>query len=136
MVAWAIFRTQRQVVRASGFVEGRLLIEAQRTFWTMTAWESEDAMRTHRGSGAHAKIMPRLQEWCDEASVIHWSDDGMELPSWKEGCERMRNHGRPSRVRQPSPRHASLGFPDPRLQPLIEQRLRPHARSRASGIAH
>ena len=125
MFAWQTFLTQRQVVRAAGFIAGRLLVDAQRTFWTMTAWETEQAMRSYRISGTHAKVMPRLQDWCDEASVVHWTDERPALPSWTEGCERMRKDGRPSRVRHPSPRHEELGFPDPRLQPLIGQALRP-----------
>ena len=34
---WYTFASQRQVVRAAGFCGGRLLIDARRTFWTLTA---------------------------------------------------------------------------------------------------
>ena len=40
---WMTFLSQRQVVRAPEFVGGKLLIDARRTFWTLTAWGSERA---------------------------------------------------------------------------------------------
>lgn len=49
---WYTFASQRQVVRAAGFSGGRLLIDARRTFWTLTAWEDERAMKAFRGTGA------------------------------------------------------------------------------------
>ena len=119
------FQTRRQAVRASGFRGGRLLIDSRRTFWTLTAWESEKAMRDYRGSGAHQKVMPRLVDWCDEASVVQWTSESAEFPSWSEIAERMRQHGRPSRVAHPSSNHERLAFPDPRLRPMIGQDLRP-----------
>lgn len=38
---WMTFLAQRQTVRAPGFIGGRLLIDYQRTFWTLTVWENE-----------------------------------------------------------------------------------------------
>lgn len=119
------FQTQRQVVRAPGFAGGRLLIDKRRTFWTLTAWESEKAMRDFRGSGAHKDAMPRLVDWCDEASVVHWTSERSIIPFWPEAVDRMRQQGRPSRVAHPSADHEALRFPAPRLQPMIGQELRP-----------
>src|SRR5438477_7477645 len=53
---WRTVSTQRQTVRAPGFVGGRLLMDVRRTFWTLTVWESEKAMKVFRGSGAHARL--------------------------------------------------------------------------------
>ena len=119
------FQSQRQVARAPRFIGSRLLIDAKRTFWTLTAWESENAMRDYRGSGAHKNAMPRLVDWCDEASVVHWISESAELPSWSEAVDRMRRQGRVSRVAHPSSHHEARQFPDPRLRPLIGQELRP-----------
>ena len=121
---WRTFGAQRQVVRAPGFAGGRLLIDRQRTFWTLTAWETDKAMRDYRGSGAHAMVMPRLVGWCDEASVVHWTSESKAIPAWPEAVEHMRREGRASRVAHPTPDHEALRFPDPRLQPLIGQNLR------------
>jgi heme-degrading monooxygenase HmoA len=54
------FRSQRQVVRAPGFLGSKLLIDRKHTYWTLTMWEDERAMKAFRGSGAHAAVMPKL----------------------------------------------------------------------------
>jgi hypothetical protein len=71
-------------------------------------------MRAFMTSGAHKKAMPHLLHWCDEASVAHWTQPNATLPSWTEADRRMREDGRPSKVRNPSPQHATLNYPAPR----------------------
>ncbi len=86
---WQVLKSARQAERASGFLGGRLLREAKNTFWTMTAWEGETAMRAYRNAGAHRGVMPKLLDWCDEASVVHWNQESLELPDWQEAHQRM-----------------------------------------------
>jgi heme-degrading monooxygenase HmoA len=116
MPYFAIFmvRTRNQVVRAPGFVEGKLLADRKWTFWTMTAWENPESMRQYIVSGAHKEAMPKLLEWCDEASVAHWQQETSALPGWEEAARRMRSAGRISKVRHPGPHHADLSFAQPR----------------------
>jgi len=40
----------RQARHTAGFLGGKLVGDAHRTFWTITAWENESAMRSIRGS--------------------------------------------------------------------------------------
>lgn len=123
-----LWRTQfakRQARRASGFLGGRLLVDARRVYWTLTAWESERAMKAYRGSGAHGGVMPRLAEWCDEAVYAHWESTDAAIPSWPEAYERLMNSGKLSRVAHPSPAHEARQFAPPRLHPLIGQTLKP-----------
>lgn len=122
---WYTFCSQGQVVRANGFRGGRLLVDAHRTFWTMTAWADERAMKAFRGSGAHARVMPKLFNWCDEAAYTHWLAADEKLPEWPEAHERLQSEGRLSRVAQPSPDHNAKRFAKPRLRPLIGNDLRP-----------
>src|SRR5205085_11808035 len=91
---WRNFLTERQVMRAPGFLGGRLLVDVRRTFWTLTVWESEKAMKAFRGSGAHAAVMPRLARWCDEASYAHWELASAEIPSWPDASEHVLRDGR------------------------------------------
>jgi hypothetical protein len=123
---WQTFLSQRQVVRAPGFSGGRLLIDRRRTFWTVTVWHDERAMKAFRGSAAHAKVMPRLAEWCDEAAYAHWTSDGDSLPDWQEAYKHLIAEGRLSRVAHPSPDHDARQFSEPRLKPLIGNNLKPH----------
>lgn len=105
----------RQVRVAGGFQDGALLTDRSLTFWTMTAWDSEDSMRRYIIAGAHKQAMAKLMNWCDEASVVHWQQGQAGLPSWTEADRRMRAEGRASKVRNPSPRHATLTYQTPRL---------------------
>ena len=108
------FRSLRQAKKSAGFQIGSVLNDRERTFWTMTAWDSQASMRQFMKSGAHKNAMPRLLEWCDEASVAHWEQAETELPSWAEAAQRMRETGRASKVRCPSAGHATLRFAEPR----------------------
>ena len=107
-------RTLAQVKAAPGFRGGSLLADRARAFWTMTAWDSPEAMRAYMTTGPHRAAMPHLLGWCDEASVAHWDQDGEALPSWAEAERRMRSEGRPSKLRHPGPHHLDLGFHAPR----------------------
>jgi hypothetical protein len=110
------WRALRQVRSAEGFREGKLLPDRKMTFWTMTAWESEDSMRRYMTSGAHKAAMPKLMGWCDEASVVHWVQSEAQLPSWVEADRRMRAEGRISKVRNASSEHAGMGYRAPRVR--------------------
>lgn len=122
---WQTLLSQRQVVRASGFGGGRLLIDAHSTFWTLTVWDGEQTMKKFRGSEAHAKVMPHLVEWCDEAAYAHWVQNDDSVPSWQEAYEHLVQDGRLSRVANPSSNHSARNFAPPRLKPLIGQDLKP-----------
>lgn len=115
---WNTFLTQRQVIHAAGFLGGRLLVDAHRTYWTLTVWENAPAMKAFRSSGAHSQVMPRLMGWCDEASYAHW-ETALPVPSWPEAYEHLVTDGRLSRVANPSADHTARIFAQPRLKPLI-----------------
>ena len=104
----------RQCKHASGFLNGSLLPDRKLTFWTMTLWENQAAMRAYMTGSAHLKAMPKLLVWCDEASIVHWTQDDVTLPSWEVAAQRMRTQGRLSKGGKPSAVHASLGVAEPR----------------------
>jgi hypothetical protein len=114
LFALQVFRSMRQVKRAPGFQRGALLADRSWTFWTMTAWDTQESMRRYMTTGSHKTAMPHLLHWCDEASVAHWEQPETSLPSWAEADKRMREEGRASKVRNPSPQHATLSYRAPR----------------------
>jgi hypothetical protein len=65
-------RSSNQIVKAKGFLKGKTLLDKNLTFWTMSLWASDAEMRAYRNTDAHKKAMPKLQRWCDEASIVHW----------------------------------------------------------------
>jgi uncharacterized protein DUF3291 len=122
---WHTRQSQAQVERAAGFVGGRLLVDRHWTFWTLTVWEAEKAMKAFRGSGAHAQVMPHLANWCDEAAYAHWQTTGETVPTWPEAYQHLLTTGKLSRVHHPSPAHEAKLFVQPRLQPLVGADLKP-----------
>jgi hypothetical protein len=111
---WHTLKSRRQAQRSSGFLGGRLMPDRGNTFWTVTAWKDEAAMRAYRGSNAHMKAMPRLLDWCDEASVAHWEQPGAELPDWAEAHRHMVAGGRMSKVNHPSAAQLAKKIAEPK----------------------
>lgn len=110
---WNVFLVTRQSVNTPGFLGGQLLRDGNRTFWTMTAWEEQAAMKIYRNSGAHRSVMPRIQDWCDESSVVHWQQADTTLPNWEEVHRRMLADGFLTKLSQPSPAHLQRDIPQP-----------------------
>ena len=124
MFAWYVFRSARQAGRAEGNLAAKLLRERRNTFWTGTLWAGEAAMKKFMISGAHGKAMRKLAKWCDEAAVLHWTQEGGELPSWRDAYERLRKEGRRSKVNHPSEGHLAYEFPEPQVNPSGELRFK------------
>src|SRR5262245_11076936 len=108
-------RSGSQARRSRGFRGGTLGNDAQRGNWTITLWESEDAMRSFRNSGAHRVAMQKLLNWCDEASYAHYTTEGTAIPPAEAAYERL-SAGKISKVNHPSAAHAqgrtvSAGMP-------------------------
>ena len=119
-------RSGSQAKRSQGFRGGMLGNDAQFGNWTITLWDSEDAMRGFRNSGAHRVAMPRLLHWCDEASYTHYTTEESGVPSAEIAYQRL-SGGKISKVNHPSSAQAqgrtvSAGMPRFALQ------LRPIAR--------
>src|SRR5260370_34714947 len=108
-------RAVRQARHAVGTLGVSVLREANLAFWTRTMWTDEAAMRSFMRSGAHRRVMPRLVEWCDEASVGHWLQEVPEPPSWQEAHRRLQRQGRRSRVNHPSEAQRRFEIPAPRM---------------------
>ena len=106
-------RIARQAARADGNLTVRLLRNSGNTFWTGTTWSSEAAMKAFMLAPPHSPTMRKLLDWCDEAALVHWTQEGRELPSWQEAHRRLQRDGRPSKVRHPSSAHSSHSFPAP-----------------------
>ena len=112
-LAYAL-RSAWQAKTAPANLAVSLLSDRGRIFWTRTIWNDEAAMRSFILSGAHREVMPRLLEWCDEASVVHWTQDSREPPSWAEALRRTHQDGRRSKVNHPSDAQRRFEYPETR----------------------
>lgn len=108
-------RSARQAKAAPGNLAVSVLRDARWAFWTRTLWTDEPAMRAFMRSGVHARVMPRLLQWCDEAAVVHWTQESVEPPSWPEAHRRLQQRGRRSKVSHPSTAQQRFEFAPPRI---------------------
>ncbi len=120
----ATLRSALQARGAKGNLAIGILRDARNTFWTRTLWIDEAAMTAFIMSGAHRTVMPRLLEWCDEASVARWTQDSAQEPAWEEAHRRMQCYGRASKVNHPSEAHRRFDLPAPKVRRSGELRLR------------
>ena len=121
---WHTFKSIRQAERSSGFLGGRLLVNAKNVFWTMTAWNDQAAMNAYRTGGAHRKAMPKLLNWCNEAAVVHWTHESSDIPVWQEAQLLMAKEGRPSKVNHPPQVQVSNHIPGPEPS-RIQRNIKP-----------
>jgi len=97
-------RALRQARRSDGCLAADVRQLGLRVFWTRTLWRDHRVLRDFMVSGAHRAVLPKLQLWCDEASLADWESES--LPDWGEAETKMRRTGRVSRVQYPSPAQA------------------------------
>src|SRR5258708_25764057 len=91
--AFYTLRSCRQAKHATGNLGVNVRRAEGFAFWTLTAWQDEAAMSAYRITPPHRNAMPKLLEWCDEASVVHWNQ-AAELPDWETVERRMADSGR------------------------------------------
>lgn len=112
LFAWHASRSMSQARRADGLVAGAVQRQTDGSLWTMSIWQDESAMHLYVASGAHRSAMPHLRDWAIEASVVRWLVDSPTLPTWDEAIRRLREEGRPSKLRHPGPDHAAQTYPE------------------------
>ena len=107
-------RSARQARRSAGNLGVALTRDSHGAFWTKSAWKDEDSMRAFMFAEPHRRAMPKLAHWCDEASVVHWTQESATLPDWQEAHRRMVAEGRKSRVKHPSAEHEKFEIAPPK----------------------
>jgi hypothetical protein len=118
------FRIGRQASRAGGNLGVKIFRDRRNAFWTCTSWDSESSMKEFMLAPPHGPAMRKLLEWCDEAALVHWTQDSPELPSWTEAHRRMQAEGRTSKVNHPTEAHRKFEIAAPPANPKGEARLK------------
>jgi hypothetical protein len=103
----------RQAKNSEGVLAVKVFGDRRNTFWTLTLWKSEVAMRAFMLAKPHGPTMRKLLEWCDEASLVHWTQDSADVPTWGEAHRRLLKEGRRSKVNHPSQTHIEHAIPAP-----------------------
>ena len=120
----SVMRIGRQARSAQGNLAARILGDKHRAYWTATAWESETAMRAFMLAEPHGPVMRKLLDWCDEAALVHWTQESAELPSWTEAHRRLLTEGRPSKVNHPTAAHTAHTPAPPKASARTEIRIK------------
>jgi hypothetical protein len=118
-------RSRNQILKAEGFLGGYLAGGPRRASWTVTVWEDLDSMRAYRRTGAHLKAMPKLVDWCDEASVATIPNSTSTPLPPEEAAILLRSDGRISKVKNPAPHQAAGNLWPDNIPPRIGMHLRP-----------
>ena len=106
-------RSSRQAKVAEGNLAASLLRDAHNVYWTRTVWTTEEAMKSFMLTGSHRQVMSHLLEWCDEAAVVHWTQESNRQPDWQEAHRRIQQEGRRSKVNRPSRAQENYEIPKP-----------------------
>ena len=121
-------RSIAQARRAPGYLSGWTANDSEDGFWTATVWQSLEAMRAFRNSGAHLKAMPKLLHLSDQASFTHFDQGETDAPTADAAYERLIRDGKLSKVNAPSPQHLA-GEKVGRSRPLRRQHWTPKPRN-------
>lgn len=114
----------KSLLQTKGLILGKELIDKNLTFWTLTLWEDEEAMRQFRNGNAHRAAMQKLPEWCDEASYHHWQQEEKSLPAWDIASGKLIREGKLTKVKAPSELQKTGQFPPVKWKKL-ERVLKP-----------
>ncbi|MDT0387510.1 MULTISPECIES: DUF3291 domain-containing protein [Streptomyces] len=81
----------RQVRRSPGAYGATLRAKPfRRTFWTLSAWESKDALHAFVRAGAHGPAARGLAPQMRDASFTTWQASSDDLPiTWTEALRRL-----------------------------------------------
>ncbi len=118
------FLITSQLTHSSGFLRGRILTDKNLTFWTLTLWQDKDSMRIFRNSGHHLSVMPKLQQWCNEATIATWLTEDEDLPAWNHVYEQIKI-GKAVPLRFASLNQTILDFAVPNQNTRLQLNLRP-----------
>ena len=81
----------KQLAKADGLLGYSLLARSlSKRFWTLSAWENEEALRAFVQDPPHVRIMTALAPHMDRTKFVHWTLKGSQLPlHWEDALRRM-----------------------------------------------
>ncbi len=103
----------KSIKQIKGFVSGKELVDKGLVFWTVTLWDSMEAMKQFRNNDPHKTAMRKLPVWCDEGSYAHWTQDDSSIPDWQTLHQKMITIGKLTKVKNASPRQEGMNYPSP-----------------------
>lgn len=90
-----------------------LLVDANQTFWSRSAWRDEASMKAFVTASFHRSAIMRLPEWADEASAAHWHQEFPSFPTWSEVYQKIKKEGYRAVLMYPSSAHLAAEIAPP-----------------------
>ena len=83
-------RVEAQLAETDGIVGYALRAKfTKRDFWTLSVWESEDALQTFVHQGFHSGLMTVLKPDMAATNFVRWTIKGSDCPpSWDDVLQR------------------------------------------------
>jgi heme-degrading monooxygenase HmoA len=97
---WRIFpfvfytaQVMKQLASAQGLLGYSLLARPfSKRFWTLSAWENDEALRAFVQHPPHQRIMAALALHMDKTKFMRWTVKGSQLPlQWDDALSRFRD---------------------------------------------
>ena len=125
-----------QVCRSEGFILGHGLAEISGAMWTMSLWESREAMRGYYLRHEHKAVMALLSDLACESCVADVDYDASSLPDWTTAHRILSESGRFGRALVAPSNDHRHGRIAPAVFRLFQRPFRPVLRtSRQPGTA-
>jgi hypothetical protein len=102
-----------QAMKSEGNLGADALAEAHDTWWSVTAWEDREHMRTFVATEPHLSTEGLLDHLCDEASFVDWEQPSPDLPDWQTSWRRLVAAGYSADLTNQSGANQSRSFPAP-----------------------
>lgn len=112
---WHTYWSWEQLKSTEGLIQAKGLLDYERAFWTLTAWEDIQSMHLYRDKNAHRVAMPWLSKIADEISFVYWEQKNFSLPDWKDTHSRMATNGRFYPLKNCSYNHSRKIITNPRI---------------------
>lgn len=89
LVIYAV-KVVKQLAKADGLVGYSMLAHPfSKRFWTLSAWESDAALRAFVQDPPHVRIMAALTPHMDKTNFVRWKVKASELPlKWDDALRR------------------------------------------------
>lgn len=87
---WHTVSATLQARLASGNVHVSTQGEGGVTYWSMSVWDSKDAMLRYRNSGSHRRAMRASRALAERVDFRHWEADA--IPDWAEARRSFERH--------------------------------------------
>lgn len=88
---WHASQSARQVRLAPGLIHQGLKSDlSKKTFWTLSAWETEQDLKRFVWNAAHWKAMKSAQSLAKTMGSYRYS--AAQIPDWEEAIKLLENH--------------------------------------------